>query len=62
MNTLRIGEVPVTHRHVADVAHDRMAVALTESTAWHERMRRSRAEVDARARAREPFYGVNTGF
>ena len=62
MSTLRIGDIAVTHRHVADVAHGRMAVALTESAAWHERMRRGRAEVDRRARASEPFYGVNTGF
>jgi histidine ammonia-lyase len=60
--TLRIGDVSVTHRHVADVAHDRAAVALTESAAWHERMRRSRKNVDDRAASREPFYGVNTGF
>jgi len=62
VSTLRIGEITVTHRNVADVAHGRLAVALTESAAWHERMRRTRREVDERAAGAEPFYGVNTGF
>jgi len=62
VSTLRIGEVSVTHRHVADVARGRLAVALTESGRWRERMRRTRKAVDDRAGGAEPFYGVNTGF
>ena len=59
---LRIGEVSVTHRHVTEVARGRLAVALSESAPWRERMRRTRKAVDDRAGGAEPFYGVNTGF
>ncbi len=59
---LVVGEQRVTHRDVARVARAELAVVLTEAPAWHERMRRSRAAVEARVASREPFYGVNTGF
>ena len=59
---LSIGEARVTHKDVARAARGELAVALTEQSAWHERMVRSRQVVDARIRNGEPFYGVNTGF
>jgi histidine ammonia-lyase len=59
---LLLGETRVTHHHVARVARGELGIALTELTAWHDRLRKSRAAVDARARSGEPFYGVNTGF
>ena len=62
MRILRIGEASVTHRHVAEVARGRLAVALADAGPWRERMRRTRQTVDERAGGAEPFYGVNTGF
>jgi histidine ammonia-lyase len=59
---LRIGEARVTHTDVARVARGELAVALTEAASWHDRMRASRAAVDARVASGEPFYGVNNGF
>lgn len=59
---LCIGETRVNHSDVARVARGQLPVVLTELASWHDRMRRSRQAVDARARSGEPFYGVNTGF
>jgi histidine ammonia-lyase len=59
---LCIGETRVTHTDVARVARGELLVALTELSSWHDRMRKSRDAVEARARGAEPFYGVNTGF
>ena len=57
-----IGETRVTHKHVAAVARGELPVSLTELPAWHERMRKNRQGVEARALSGAPFYGVNTGF
>lgn len=59
---LRIGDTRVSHQHVARVARGELAVVLTEAASWHERIRRDRQAVEARARSGQPFYGVNTGF
>ena len=46
MKILHLGDVAVSHRDVSEVARGRLAVALSASPAWRERMLRTRQVVD----------------